>query len=376
MKKIKIVLLLIIPIILLTGCWDMVEINQRTYPYSFGVDLIKDEPENLSLTITYPNIKALGKNPSQEDKTYVLNAKGSSIYSAARKLSSEIRGSFYFKHLRVLVLGEEIAKDKKIVNEIMDGLMRDYIINKRILITVVKDGAEKLLETVPNNQQQEFAEGTLFGLLLNVQNSTYFTPEHLSDFIDSMDKQGASIVPLLLEEKGTIKALGGGVFKDYELVGYINGQENEAMAILDGVAKTIVIDVDYKGDVITLNASSVKSNKKLVPKEETLMIKYNIHIEGSIQEYKISEAGPMLSTMDKLNEVEKAIEEKVKMDLENVIQLLQKDLEADALGVGEYLRKYHPKLWETVKEDWDNIFSDIEIEVEVKVDIRRSGLIH
>ena len=72
MKNIKLILLLI-AIILLTGCWDMVEINQRIYPYSFGVDFADDEVENLSLTITYPNIKAIGKNPSQEEKTYVYS---------------------------------------------------------------------------------------------------------------------------------------------------------------------------------------------------------------------------------------------------------------------------------------------------------------
>lgn len=369
-------ILLLIPIILLTGCWDMVEINQRTYPYSFGVDLIDNEPENLSLTITYPNIKALGKNPSQEDKTYVLNASGTSIFNATRKLSTETHGPFYFKHLRVLVLGENVAKNKKIVNEIMDGLMRDYIINKRVLITVVKDEAEKLLESLPGNLKQEFAEGTLFGLLLNVQDSTLFTPKHLSDFIDSMDKQSASIVPLLSHEEGVVKASGGGIFKDYALVGYISGQENEALAILDGVAKTTVIDVNYNGNTISLNTSSIKSNKKLIPKEDALKIKYNIVIEGSIQEYKINEKGPILKTVEKLYEVENALEKKVKEDLENVIQTLQKDFKADAIGIGEYLSKYHPKLWKTVKEDWDNIFSEMEIEVEVKVNIRRRGLIH
>ncbi len=375
MKKAKI-LLLLIPIILLTGCWDMVEINQRTYPYSFGVDLIDNEPENLSLTITYPNIKALGKNPSQEDKTYVLNASGTSIFSAVRKLSTETHGPFYFKHLRVLVLGEHAAKNKKMVNEIMDGLMRDYIINKRILITVVKDGAGKLLESLPGNVKQEFSEGTLFGLLLNVQNSTYFTPNHISDFIDSMDKQSASIVPLLSSEQGVIKASGGGIFKDYTLVGYINGQENESLAILNGSAKTTVIDANYNGNIISLNTSSIKSNKKLIPNGDALKIKYNILIEGSIQEYKINEKGPILKTVEKLEEVENILEEKIKADLENVIHILQKDYKADALEIGEYLSKHQPKLWKTVEKDWESIFSDMEIELEIAVKIRRRGLIH
>lgn len=375
MKKIKIVLLLI-PTIILAGCWDMVEINQRTYPYSFGVDLIDNEKENLSLIITYPNIKALGKNPSQEDKTYILKAQGTSIFDATRKLSTETRGPFYFKHLRVLVLGEDAAKNKKIVNEIMDGLMRDYIINKRVLITVVEDKAEKLLESLPGNVKQEFVEGTLFGLLLNAQNATYFTPNHLSDFIDSMDKKGASIVPLLLQENDTVKASGGGIFKDYALVGYIDGKENEAISILDGKAQTTAIDINYKGDIISLNTDNIESKKKLLPNDESLKIKYNIQVEGSIQEYKISEGGALIKTVEKINEIEEMYANQLKAALDNIINVLQKDFKADALGIGEYLSKYHPKLWKEVKDDWENVFADIEIELDIEVKIRRRGLIN
>lgn len=373
MKNIKLILLLI-AIILLTGCWDMVEINQRIYPYSFGVDFADDEVENLSLTITYPNIKAIGKNPSQEDKTYVLNSSGTSIFQAARKLTTEVQGPFYFKHLRVLILGEEVSKDKHMLKQILDGLMRDFIINKRVLVTVVKGEAEKFMELVPNNMKQESLEGTLFGLLLNPQNSTYFTQEYLSEFIYHMDRKCASVVPLLSHKGDVIEAAGGGVFKDYALVGYINGKENAALTMLNGKIKTEVIDADYKGSIITLNTRSIKSDKKLVPNDEVIKIKYNIEIEGSIQEYTLSGGQSILSNPELLNDIKEVLADKVKGDLEGVVHVLQKDIKADALGIAEYLSKFHPKLWKTVEEDWRNVFSDIDIEVQVDVKIRRRGL--
>ena len=373
MKNIKLILLLI-AIILLTGCWDMVEINQRIYPYSFGVDFADDEVENLSLTITYPNIKAIGKNPSQEEKTYVLNSSGTSIFQAARKLTTEVQGPFYFKHLRVLILGEEVSKDKHMLKQILDGLMRDFIINKRVLVTVVKGEAEKFMELVPNNMKQESLEGTLFGLLLNPQNSTYFTQEYLSEFIYHMDRKCASVVPLLSHKGDVIEAAGGGVFKDYALVGYINGKENAALTMLNGKIKTEVIDADYKGSIITLNTRSIKSDKKLVPNDEVIKIKYNIEIEGSIQEYTLTGGQSILSNPELLNDIKEVLADKVKGDLEGVVHVLQKDIKADALGIAEYLSKFHPKLWKTVEEDWRNVFSDIDIEVQVDVKIRRRGL--
>ena len=377
MRKIKLTLLLLITV-LLTGCWDLVEINQRVYPYSFGVDVVenKTDDENLSLTITYPNIKALGKNPTQDQQTYVLNAKGNGLFQSARNLSIEVDGPFYFKHLRVIVFGEEVVKDSKMVREVMDGLMRDFIINKSVNITLVEGKAEDLLKKLPVDAKQESVEGTLFRLLLNLQKSTYFTAEHLSEFVNSMDKKGAAVVPLLKHIDGVVKVSGGGIFKDYKLVGYINGKENSALSILNNEVKTELFCGDYKGDKVTINTINIRSKKKLISHEEILKVKYTIPIEGTIQEYTISDKGLQIDGLDNLHEIENALENNIKEELENVIRLLQKDLNADALHIGEYLSKYHPKLWKEVKDDWDNVFPDIEIELEIDVKIRRRGLVH
>ena len=260
------------------------------------------------------------------------------------------------------------------LKQILDGLMRDFIINKRVLVTVVKGEAEKFMELVPNNMKQESLEGTLFGLLLNPQNSTYFTQEYLSEFIYHMDRKCASVVPLLSHKGDVIEAAGGGVFKDYALVGYINGKENAALTMLNGKIKAEVIDADYKGSIITLNTRSIKSDKKLVPNDEVIKIKYNIEIEGSIQEYTLSGGQSILSNPELLNDIKEVLADKGKGDLEGVVHVLQKDIKADALGIAEYLSKFHPKLWKTVEEDWRNVFSDIDIEVQVDVKIRRRGL--
>lgn len=352
----------------------MVEINQRIFPYSFGVDLSENKNENLSLTITYPNIKAIGKNPIQGERTYVINTTGSSIFQGSKKLTTEVQGPFYFKHLRVIVLGEDLARDGKTVREVMDGLMRDFIINKRIHIAVVKGKAEDLLKLVPNVTRQESIEGTLFNLLNNSQGAVYFTPDYLSDFIQSMDKKGASIVPLIMQEGNGLKASGGGIFKDYKLVGFIDGKENAAITMLNGKVKTDVIDVAYQGDTISLNANNIKSTKKLISDGKTLKIKYTINIEGNIQEYILSDKH-LLNDEQTLTDIEKTIEEHIKVELEKAVNILQEEYKADALGVGEFLHKFHPKIWEKVKNNWDESFAEMDIEIGIKVEIRRRGLI-
>ena len=61
MKR-KVLLILILSTIFLSGCWDMVEINQRLFVSSIGIDLNKESGMNKYIvTYVYPNISAMVK---------------------------------------------------------------------------------------------------------------------------------------------------------------------------------------------------------------------------------------------------------------------------------------------------------------------------
>lgn len=113
MKRI-IILFLIISIALLSGCWDMEEINNRSYVSVIGMDLNGegDNDEKFKVTYSYPNINALGKNPSSEQNRFIETTSASTAYEATRKLSTSTDKPLFFKNLKALVIGEEIFKKK------------------------------------------------------------------------------------------------------------------------------------------------------------------------------------------------------------------------------------------------------------------------
>ena len=79
--------------------------------------------------------------------------------------------------------------------------------------------------------------------------------------------------------------------------------------------------------------------------------------------------------MKVIEEMEKVLEEDVKKEIQSIIKKIQKTYKADVIGIGEHLSKFEPKKWREIKDDWDNIFPDINIDVSVDVKIRRIGLI-
>lgn len=377
MKKFLLIVM-IISLILSSGCWDMIELEDRILPYSVAIDLKleKDkeqaEDKDFFISFSYPNINALGKNATQEDMAYVINANANSIFEARDEVSSRVHKSIYLKHLNVVVMSEEVFSNERFLRQILDGLKRNFIINKMVNLLITKESAHDIMMKKLGSKRQESVEGLLISLLHNEQMSTSFTPIVLKDFIQYMDHKRAAIIPLAIPEP-EISLAGGGIFKDYQFLGYIDKDDNRNITLLNNQAKNEDIDFDFKGATISLFLDEIKSKKKLVRDGEFLKIRYQVEMDGEIHQYIIDE-DRRINTQEDMEEIEKALAKIVKDEFTSTIEKLQKDFNADALGILEYLYKFYPKIYKKVEADWDSIFPYLDIEVVVQVNIRRRGL--
>ena len=372
MKKILLIVLMLVTS-LITGCWDMIEVNQRIFPYTAAIDINHGAEDKLSITYTYPNINALGKNPTQDEKIFAITETTNSLFEGIHNLGSKIRYPFYLRLLKVIILSEEVALNEDIIRQIVDGVNRDYILNKKIQLTVVKGSSKSFMISGLKYIRQESDEGPLYGLLINEQNSTNFTPKPVADFIRDMDTSNASIVPLSISHEDEQEVSGGAVFKGYKLVGYIDHIQNTAITILNNHAKEEFLQTKFKDDFITVLGTNFKTKRKLIEDKENISVLFSVEVEGQLQEYILTDE-VTIDTVEVIEGMEKALEDKLKMDLEMAIEKMQDGYKADVLHIGDYLRKFHTKVWKQVEGDWDKIFPEIKILVEVDVKLRRRGL--
>lgn len=371
MKK-AIIIVLILSTLFISGCWDMIEINQRIFPYSVGIDINENGDEKFNISYSYPNIYALGKNPTQKDTVYTISQTADSIFEVEHKLTTRLHYPIYNKHLKVMIISEDVAKNSDYIRQLLDGINRDYVINKMVDMLIVKQTAKELLDIKIESKYQEEIEGAIYSLLKNQQDSSRFTSKTVSDFIGDMDDMGASIIPLAHIGEKEFEISGGGVFKDYKIIGYVDSEENKAITILNNKLKADGIETNFRGKELSILGTKIKSKKKLMEKEN-LKIKYTVLIEGQIHEYTIPD-GERIDNEEIINSMERALENEVRGKIENTIKRLQKDFNADVIGINNYLRKYHNKLWKEVENNWNEIFPDIPIDVDVVIRLRRRGL--
>src|SRR5699024_2972251 len=259
MKRIALFMIIVISLIFTTGCWDLGEINERIFPYSDGIDVNTnlEEDEEYLITFSYPNIDAMGDDPNSDTKVFIISTKANNIFDGVKKLSDRVDKTIDLKHLKVLAISEEVAKDKKNLLQIVDGLNRDFTINKAVYLLLTKD-IEELFEAKLESKRQETIEGLIYTLLRNNQKSTRFTSRTLNEFIESMDKSSSSFIPLAKAVNDEIIISGGAVFKDYSLIGHIDEEENRSINILNKNFSEDELETNYKRTSLTLETTNEK----------------------------------------------------------------------------------------------------------------------
>lgn len=372
MKKLWVLIILIISSFLLTGCWDMVEINQRLFVSSIGIDLNPEEGmDKYIVTFVYPNINAIGKDASDSKERFVVSTPSSSIFNAGKEFSTMVDFPFYYKHVKVLVVGEELSKDDKLMRQIIDSLNRDTKINKKVQVLLAEGRAEDVLKEDPEGEH--VTEGYIYNILKDSKSASRFSPKTLTEVIRDSDFCCITVIPKVIREGKQVKISGGAILKNYEFLAWIDAKENRALSLMRDEVKTELIDVPYKDSIISYNIIETSTDKKVVL-DEDINVEINIELDGYLQGYIIGE-GEDVGKHSVLEDMEKHIEKDIKKDLENTIRLLQKEYNADAIGVGEYISKFHPQEWKELKPIWKEIFQDVKFDVKVDARIKRTGLI-
>lgn len=376
MKKI-ILFLLILSMLLNSGCWDMIEIEDRLLPYAIAIDTHKqaddgEEPKKYFICLFYPNINALGKNATQDNVSHMVSANANSIFEAIDEISSRVYHSVLLKHLNHLIISEEVASDENNLRELLDGLKRDYVVNKMINLIITKGSAHELILKKMESSWQVTVEGYLTDLLRNQQNSTQFTPINLKEFVQDMDHKKVAIMPIASSEP-EIQLSGGALFKDFKFLGYIEADDNRNISILNGDGREENLDFDYHGANISLSLMQIKVKKSLVKDSDLLKIKYHVGMNAEIHQY-IMDPDRKIDTEEKLNKMEETASKLVEEEFKSSVDKLQNQFNADALGILQYIHKFHPKIYKEVEKDWDNIFPYMDIEIDVDIKVRRRGL--
>lgn len=335
MKKI---IILIIVMFFITGCYDFEELNNMNIVTGMGFD-IEDGEYKISLEITKNKNSDKG---SQKEKT-VFTGKDKNLATAIAKARNNSDKKVYFKHVDAVLISEDIAEEGII--SIMDYLLRDSNMSTTYFTIICEDANELL--------NMELDNDTMSNLIVSMITS-HIDSEILNNIdvivSDIINKKVDIALPYIeKKEDKEINAENIAYFNNDKMVGKIN---NKMYNFLHLNNKNIVIEND--DNVLNIYDKKIKYD---VRKDKIII---NVMGDG-----KIVSLNKEIDFDDTNNykKVEKSINEKIEKEVNDFLEeTLKKD--ADLIGFEDlYFKKYHKEI------------DDIDYDVVAKVKLVRSGSI-
>ena len=369
-------------LLLLTGCWDRTELKQLGIVLGVAVDKDPDSGEFIVSTQMLRPGAISTQMPNTEKPVEKVVTSGKTIFEAIRKSNLEFDRKGFYAHTKVIVIGEDLAKDGLL--PVLDFFQRGKEIRGYVFVCIAKNAqASEILgiesggiQPIPAIRLRDMIEDTRFqlkGVKINLLN---FYKESIGSGIEP-------VVGVLKVEKDKfskkhVKMSGGAVFNKDKLVGYLNEHQTIGYRWCKSEVESGAVSIPSPLNENRYESVEVKkADTTIKPKVKGKEISFTIHVEG---EGIITEQEVMTSLEDSTKKLEhmKKTEEKMNKQIEKYIKLAieksQKEFHSDIFGFGRALNKEEPKVWNEVKKDWNDRFAEAPYTVNVHFKINSTGL--
>jgi spore germination protein KC len=389
-QKIGLLVILILLLNLLSGCWNRRELNELAIMVGMGID--KSEDQYIVTTqVVNPSSVSSKEAGGRGSPVITFIEKGDTVFKTIRKITTTSPRKIYGAHLRVLVIGEELAKEG--LSEILDFFLRDHEMGTDFYVIIAKDTkAEDILkvltplEVLPANKLFSSLETsekvwaptvsvTLDELITEIT-SDGINPNLTGIMITGNGQKGE--VKENIEQIHTdvkLQYSGIAVFKKDKLIGWLNEDESKGLNYILGNVESTLGELPCPGEKGEIGIELIRTKAKMKMKVENGRPKGSVEIEavGNVGDVGCKKLD--LTKPKTIDDLEKKVEVEIKKLADTTITKAKEELEIDMFGFGEELHRSDPDYWKKVKKDWNLKFMETPIEVNVNMELKGMGTI-
>lgn len=376
MRSVKrwIVLIIILSIIFLTGCWNYRDINQLAIVSGLAIDKASGS-DKYRLTAEIVDFSLAGKEASINSK--IIEAEGKSVFDAARNMLKTSPKRLYWGHTAIYIINEELAREG--IVEVLDWISRDAEPRAEASILISKENTAKSILMASQSAYKPISRDISRSLKAQESAAKSFNVE-VYKFINNLSMDGVSatlpVISLIAENNQvTYNIAGTAIFKGDKLIGFLDGEDTKFfLFIIDKIQGGLLL-TEYDGDshpyVITLEIFENKTKFKSDSVNGKLVMKLDIKSEVSIAELDTHKDVEIADEYLKIkSDAEKALESKIK----NVIEKVQKNYGTDIFGFGRAVKNDFPQLWKSESKNWSSIFQDLPVDINAELEVKNTAL--
>ena len=285
MKKIKYLLLLILPI--LSGCYNYRELNELGITTAVSIDY-QDDNFHVIAEVVNP-IKQQDASSSNNSPFVNYSSSAPTLQNAFRNIVLESPRQLYAAQLEIIVLSEEVVSNH--LEEVLEYFTRDPETRTEIKIIVAKTEEstkgitlQTLLTSFSSSnilkslELQNKVLGTTYPVTLNELLNMYINP-YEEVILPSMTLYGN---PEIGDEKENIttstpetrvEISGTTITKDNQVLGYLTNEESKILSIINNKVSEFLITTNYNNGYIVFEPNRIKVKREVDIKNNIIKVK-------------------------------------------------------------------------------------------------------
>lgn len=383
--------LLLLPL-LLSGCWERRELNEVAFVLGLGLDKA-EKGYKVTMQVVIPSsITSQGAGGSGAGGVPVVAYSFTvpTIYESLRKFNLTSSRTAYMGHIRVLVVGEELAREG--LGETLDVLKRSREPRMDFFVMVArKTTAENVLKVL--TPLDRLPANKLFNALdKSYKVSAKTVAITLDDFIEKLLDQGVNPVLTGVEVQGDpdegekktnieqttpsarLRYSGVALFEKAKMAGWMNDNETVGYNyIIDNVTKNTGHNKDKDGSLVVIEAlqTSTKRKVKFINGKPHIYLK--VEALCNVEEIE----GPdKLDTESKIRYLEKISAERIVTRMKESVQTISSQYNVDIFGFGQSIYRANPQAWAKLQEqNKEGYLKELPVHYDASVTINRIGTI-
>lgn len=369
--------LMLLCLLILSGCWNKEELDEAGFVMAVALDKGKIEPIDMTTQMYRPITGGIskGKGASTKPSSLLITTSNSSLFEAVRDIPMHLGRRAHWSHMRVLLIGEDLAKSTDI-GELIDLFYRDHEPRHTVSIMITKGRADQIIRKQPVIEQTS-GQQLILTQQFSLKNSAKTLDTTLLDLALQMNApHNDTAVAYVYEDKRAediFVTAGLALVKKGKLTGVMPSKKVEGLVMLVNKFKSGVIEVPCPGQAGRMESMEVLNLKTKIKAKETEG-KVNVRVKteaiGAIGELRCTE----IKTREDEQKFIHQMEDEIKKKMTEAIRFLQKK-KTDIIGIGNMLYRANPNKWKTMKSTWDMQFAETRFEIDVKLKLTTSGTV-
>ncbi|WP_163183709.1 MULTISPECIES: Ger(x)C family spore germination protein [Neobacillus] len=373
-KKILIICLISI-VVCLTGCWDRTEINDNAFVVTSGIDKAGNKKYRYTVQVPLPSSmggagsSGGGGGTSGEGPVLIAQGTGKNIRESMEDVQLRLSRKLYFAHRRVLVIGEDLAKEG--ISKSLRAVVIQPESRLSTLLLISKGDAIQVLKAQPRMEQ--YSGEALREMAKAMANKT------VKDTLIDLDRPGKDPVIPFVNVTGLIKEDKKGkeleiekfaVFKGDKVSFITNIEETQGILwLLEKMKKKSFTFSVSKDNEMTINILENQVKPQFTGNGAYPSFHLKVRVTGILIE---NEANLRIEDPKTYQLVKRKMEQEIKRNIQSVIKHSHSK-GADIVGFGWHLYKTRHQKWqEQWKNDWEQRLPHVDVSVDVDADIQRT----